>query len=116
MQNRTRTANTIKHLRLCAQARRSGIAVSLTTDPTWLVHMAINRRAGWLDDPSHSRGSAHPTPDGRYPPKAAGDPYQHLRRIARDVNTARLIVRSGQLGEWRALILKRIPERIEVTY
>jgi len=50
--------------------------------------------------------------NGRYPKKAAGDPYNHLRLIAREINTPRLIVRAQRLGEWRKLILKRLPQRI----
>ena len=65
-----RVRGTIAHLRLL-QERRAKIAeayaadnafrrrkdatgqpsVYLKTDPAWLVDMAINRRAGWLDDP-----------------------------------------------------------------
>ena len=43
--------HTIDYLHLCRQARASGIPVSYTTDPAWLVTMTINRRAGWPDDP-----------------------------------------------------------------
>lgn len=52
--------NTINHLRLCQRARAAGMQTSYTHDATWLVHQAINRRAGWLDDPSEYRGSAMP--------------------------------------------------------
>ena len=104
-------AATLAFLRARQAARDAGYPVSYTTDPAWLVMMAINRRAGWPDDPSCSRGSAMPV-NGRYPVKASGDAYNHLRRIARDVNTPRLIVRPGQLGEWRRLLLARIPHRI----
>jgi hypothetical protein len=73
--------------------------------------MAINRHGGWPDDPSHTRGSATPV-DGKYPHKAEGIRYSHLRNLARNLNTPRLIVRDGELGEWRKLIRRRIPERI----
>lgn len=84
--------------------------VHLTTDPAWLVNMAINRRASWPDDPSTSRGSARPNHRGGYPRKASGDYYRHLRLIAREINTPGLIVRPERLGEHRWL-LQRIPER-----
>jgi len=48
----------------------------------------------------------------RYPPKAAGSRYSHLRLIARRVNEYRCIVRLTELGEWRKLLTRRIPERI----
>jgi hypothetical protein len=110
----TKTAikNTIKYLRRCQRARAAGYPVSFTTDPAWLVEQAINRRAGWPDDPSSTRGSAMPTHDGRYPTKASGDKYAHIRRLACALNTPRLIVREGELGEWRRLILERVPQRI----
>ena len=107
----TRPTNTISRLRLCQQARAAGHQVSYTTDPAWLVHMAINRRAGWPDDPGFTRGSAMPV-NGRYPAKASGDAYRHLRLLAYEINTPRLIVRRGQLGEWRKLITARLPARI----
>ena len=103
--------NTIQYLKQCQAARAAGYPVSFTTDPAWLINMAINRRAGWLDDPSHSRGSCMPV-TGKYPKKAEGDTFSHLRLIARDLNTPRLIVRAPRLGEWRKLILARIPNRI----
>ncbi len=107
----TPTGNTIRYLRRCQAARRAGYPVAYTTDPAWLLHVAINRRAGWPDDPSLSRGSAMPV-NGKYPRKASGDSYHHLRLIAREVNTPRLIVHASSLGEWRKLLLKRIPHRI----
>ena len=103
--------NTIAYLCQCQQARTMGHPVSYLTDPAWLVNVAINRRAGWPDDPSLSRGSAMPV-NGRYPRKASGDNYNHLGLIAYEINTPRLIVREARLGEWRKLILKRLPDRI----
>jgi hypothetical protein len=47
---------------------------------------------------------------GRYPKKASGDVYNHLRLIAREVNTPRLIVRVARLGEHRWLA-DRLPHR-----
>jgi hypothetical protein len=103
--------NTLAHLRLCQQARAAGYPVAFTTDPAWLVEQAINRRAGWPDDPSCSRGSARPAA-GRYPSKAEGDTYRHLRQLADKINTPRLIVRPQECGEWRGLIESRIPDRL----
>ena len=112
---RTPIAATIQLLRRCQKARATGYPVAFCTDPTWLVHMAINRRAGWPDDPSHWRGSAMPV-NGKYPRLAEGIRYNHLRQIAYRVNTPRLIVRDGELGEWRRLIQKRLPHRIHDSY
>lgn len=102
---------TIDYLRLCQRARAEGYPVSLTRDPRWLLNVAINRRAGWPDDPSFERGSAMPLPDGRYPPKGGGDYYRHLALVARALNTPRRLVRLGELGEHRWLA-DRLPGRI----
>lgn len=67
-----RLAGTLAWLRRC-QAYRDAHPERVrpcTIDPAWLVTMAINRRAGWLDDDSGAYGSARPTDDGRYPPRA----------------------------------------------
>lgn len=103
---------TLEYLKKCREARAVGYPVAFATDPAWLVDMAINRRAGWPDDPTHSRGSARPLPDGRYPPKAEGDTFRHLRLISFEINTPRLIVRPARLGEWRKLLERRIPHRL----
>lgn len=108
---RERIATTLEYLRQCMDRRRMGHPVAFTTDPSWLIQMAINRRAGWPDDPSFSRGSCMPV-DGRYPRKAEGDAYNHLALIAREINTPLLIVRPERCGEWRALLEKRIPNRL----
>lgn len=100
---------TATYLRLCQRARAAGYPVAYVTDPRWLVNVAVNRRAGWPDDPSHSRGSAMPV-GGRYPKRAGGDTYSHLRLIANQVNTPRLRVYEQGLGEHRWLIA-RLPER-----
>ena len=107
----SRVGATLAYLRRCQAARAAGYLVTYTTDPAWLVTMAINRRAGWPDDPSTARGSAMPV-DGRYPPKASGDAYRHLELLAHELNTPRLIVRPGQCGEWRRLIERRLPSRL----
>lgn len=102
--------NTTHHLQACRAYRAAGGRVSYTTDAAWLVNMAINRRAGWPDDPTHSRGSAMPV-NGRYPKKAEGDAYRHLRLLAQQINSPRLRVYETSLGEWRALLLRRLPGR-----
>ena len=103
--------HTLAYLRQCRAARVAGFPVSYTTDPAWLVQMAINRRAGWPDDPTHSRGSCMPV-NGRYPRKAEGLEYGHLWSIAREINTPRLVVGVARLGEHRWLA-KRLPWRFE---
>lgn len=80
--------------------------MSYTTDPAWLVNMAINRRAGWPDDPSTSRGSCKPV-GGKYPQKAIGEAHGHLRLIAGEFNR-NAIVRPQRLGEWKVYLLARI--------
>jgi hypothetical protein len=102
---------TLAYLRKCQAARAAGYPVSYTTDPAWLVEQAINRRAGWPEDPSHTRGSCQPV-QGRYPKKASGNTYRHLMNLSRHINTPRLIVHDGELGEWRVLLRRRIPTRI----
>ncbi len=120
MTEQERIHNTIEHLRACQSARAAGMQVSLTTDPAWLVNQAINRRAGWVEDP-HTRGSSPPIGCGhgssRRTPlyrKACGDWQRHLRLIAHELNTPRLIVRAQRLGEHQWLIA-RLPNRIEVS-
>ena len=103
---------TLTYLRYCRAARVAGFPVSYTTDPAWLVQMAINRRAGWPDDPTHYRGSCHPV-HGRYPRKAEGLEYGHLRVIAREINTPGLVVDVARLGEHRWLA-QRVPWRFEM--
>ena len=106
-----KVANTIAYLRQCQRHRAVGMTVYMTTDPEWLVDMAINRRAGWPDDPTCQRGSARPVNGRQYPAKAAGDAYRHLELLARAINTPRLVVHIGELGEWRQLLLRRLPQR-----
>lgn len=104
----TKTRATLNHLRKCQQARAAGYPVRFTTDPAWLVEQAINRRAGWVEDP-HTRGSVMPV-NGKLPRKARGDWQRHLRLIAHRVNTPRLIVRVQELGEHQWLAA-RLPQR-----
>lgn len=101
---------TIALLKHCQGLRASGKSVGYTDDPAWLVNMAVNRRAGWPDDPTCSRGSCMPV-NGKYPRKSAGDyGYRHLCQLAERVNS-RVIVRENELGNWRGLLMKRIPGR-----
>lgn len=110
--DRTAYWNTIDFLRACIRYRNEAgrPANNYTKNPTWLVNMAVNRRAGWPDNPGLTRGSAKPI-NGEYP-KKAGDDYNSLCLLAKDINTPRLIVRDSQLGKWRKLILSKIPHRI----
>jgi hypothetical protein len=101
---------TLKTLQSCIAKRNAGQPVAFTTDSHWLVNMAINRRAGWPDDPSGFRGSCLPV-GGRYPKKAEGLAMNHLRLIAGEVNS-RVVVRYASLGEWRKLVAGRLPDRI----
>lgn len=114
----SRVRATIDFLRRCQAARAAGDAVTRTTDPAWLVDQAINRRAGWVEDP-HYRGTSMPIPCGhgssRRDPlyrKAKGEFQRHLWRLARDVNTPRLVIRVQSLGEHRWLAA-RLPHRFE---
>ena len=83
---------TVKYLRLCREARALGwpttgpilAEYSITRDPEWLVDMAVNRRAGWPDDPSGVRGSCVPV-NGKYPKRAEGDVLSGCRRLAWDL-------------------------------
>lgn len=103
-------SNTIAFLRHCQQLRTAlGHAPQCTRDPEWLVNMAINRRAGWPEDP-WARDCAMPV-RGRLPRKAHGDEQRHLCLIAHTVNMPRVIIRAQSLGEWREYLLRRIPGR-----
>jgi hypothetical protein len=107
---RQKVQATVSYLRRCQEARATGYPVSFTTDPAWLVNQAINRRAGWFEG-GFTRGTTMPV-DGRLPRKADGDWQRHLRQIASEVNTPRLVVRLERLGEHRWLA-DRLPGRIE---
>lgn len=104
----SKIANTIATLKRCQAARAAGHPVYLTTDPTWLLNMAINRRAGWVEDP-HSYGSVQPV-RGKLPRFATGDAQRHIDQIGHRVNS-RAIVRPQELGEWGPYLMARIPER-----
>lgn len=123
---REQVHGTLEHLRALRE-RRAKIAealaqgvracsiehyVSFTNDPAWLVNMAINRRAGWPDDPSHMRGSCMPV-NGKYPRKAAGDgPLRDLwGQLGYMIRTPRVVVRVAELGAARTYLLARIPHR-----
>ncbi len=73
---------TISMLQFYQLKRSLGAKASYTSDPAWLVNMAINRRAGWPDDPGFSRGSCQPI-NGKYPKRAEGDgEFLQARRLA----------------------------------
>lgn len=91
-------------------ARGFGGFYSLTIDPEWLVDMAINRRAGWPDDPSHRRGSAMPI-NGKYPKRAEGDAFMLVWRLARQLSD-RIIVWRQSLGGVPRSVRERIEHRI----
>ena len=83
---------TLDYLRARQAYRDAGGDVAYTTDPAWLVTMAINRRAGWPDDPSGTRGSAIPV-NGRYPKRAEGNCGEYLdsERLAWRINGTRIV-------------------------
>lgn len=107
----SKIAATIANMRACQAVRAAGRPVYLTTDPAWMLDMAINRRAGWAEDP-HARHTVNAKVMPRF---ATGDAQRHLAQIAHEINTPRLIVRERRLGEWRTYMMKRIPDRIHVN-
>ncbi len=82
---------------------------------TWLLHVAINRRAGWPDDPSDMRGSCMPV-RGRFPKRAGGNYYRDLSRVAFTIRMPRRRVCVSELGECRGLLMKRIPGRFATSW
>lgn len=111
---KTKTRATIEYLRHCQRARAAGAPVAFATDPAWLVQMAINRRAGWPDDPGFLRGSAKPV-NGKYPKRASDDAWSTLCRVSAAVNTPRLAVRERQFGRLPDAIRARLAHRIELS-
>lgn len=111
LERRARVRATVEYLRACQAARAAGCRVSFVTDPGWLVNQAVNRRAGWLEEPG-ARGSSQAIA-GRLPRKCRADWQRHLRLIAGEVNTPRLVVRPARLGEHRWLV-DRLPGRFEL--
>ena len=108
-------ATTIRYLLACRAARDAGMPVALTTDPAWLVNMAINRRAGWPDDPGFLRGSAMPV-GGRYPARASDRVWTDARRLADAVNRPRLVVRINECPvRYRARLAHRLTGPVEIT-
>lgn len=102
-------ANTITYLKACQALRAAGAPVYLTTDPSWLLDMAIDRRAGWLED-RHSRDICQPV-NGKAPRTCGGDAQRHLAQLAHKINTPRLLTRPSELGAWGRYLEARIPER-----
>lgn len=103
---------TIDHLRRCRAARAAGYTVSYTTDPEWLVDMAINRRAGWPDDPSEHRGSAMPV-GGRFPKRAEGD--GNMWQFVHLLNGSRWHPRLSETGGLPRRVRERITHRIRTA-
>ena len=100
------------YLQTAMDIRARGYPVSYSTDPTWLLNMAINRKAGWPDDPGLSRGSARPV-EGRYPAKADGDCLKDLSLLSRRLN-GRGSVSVRELGPRLAKrLFKQCPERFD---
>ena len=84
--------------------------IASVLDPAWLVTMAINRKAGWPDDPSLARGSAMPV-QGRYPKRAEGDggEYQASQRLSWQINYTRVRVRAAACPpRYRARLAHRL--------
>ena len=104
-------SNTIRYLRARQAARAAGLPVSFTTDPAWLVHAAINRRAGWLEDHC-TRAFAEANHRGIFPRRATLTARGHLAIIAQLVNTPRVRVYVGELGEWRSYLEGRLARRL----
>lgn len=104
------THNTIIYLQRCRAARAAGYGVSYTTDPRWLVNMAINRRAGWPDDPGFTRGSAMPV-NGAYPKRASDQAWRDLRHFAQCVNS-RCVLRANEMRHLPKRIVARLQHRI----
>jgi hypothetical protein len=104
----SKIAMTMAYLKACQEARDRGEPVYLTTDPAWLLDVAIGRRAGWVEDP-HSRGITIPV-GGKLPKKATGDAQRHLYQIAYRVNDRVRVYRS-ELGEWGTYLDAKIPDR-----
>lgn len=107
MSSKSKIAATIEYLKRCQDARRAGYPVAYTTDPTWLVDMAINRRAGWVEDP-HSRECLNAKV---LPRMATGDMQRHLLQLSAHINTPRLIIRLSELGSWKRYLARRLPHR-----
>lgn len=102
---------TIDRLKLCQKARAAGVRVSYTTDPAWLVNMAINRRAGWMDDPGFARGSCQPI-NGKYPRRAEGDgEFLQAQRLARHLSLGNTRVNPQDIpARYRHRLAHRIRE------
>lgn len=103
---------TIDYLRRCQMARATGYRVSYTTDPEWLVDMAINRRAGWPDDPD-CHGSAIPTRAGAYPRRASET--DHVRQFAGMLNGSRWYPRKIETRWLPRWVRERVAHRIRTA-
>lgn len=107
---------TIDYLQKCQAARAQGYQVAYTSDPAWLVTMAINRRAGWPDDPGFLRGSAMPV-NGTYPKRASDQNWRDLQAFARKINTPHLAVLECESKHLPRKIVSRIsPKRFTTEW
>ena len=105
----TKVRATLDYLRRCQQARALGYPVSYTTDPAWLLHMAISRRGGEPDMGGFTRGIGRRNHRGRIARKTCDDWFRDTQNMARAVNTPRLIVRSTNIPlEWRETLQHRL--------
>src|SRR5512137_2574428 len=101
---------TIVLLTALRERRAKGVPCYLTTDPAWLLDMAINRRAGWFEDPV-TFGTTQPV-NGKYPRKAGV--LGALYRLASEINTPSLRVYAQAIGDWRLYLLRHLPDRFVV--
>lgn len=103
---------TIAFLRACQAARAAGVPVSYATDPEWLVDVAINRRAGWPEDP-HAYASCMPVDASmRYPKRALHDETRWLLQTAHHLNGTRVRLHPHSVPQrYRARLAHRLWSR-----
>jgi len=109
--NPDKIRHTVATLRQVARLRDSApTGTTAATMPTRLVDIAVNRRAGEIDDP-HGRATAPQNHLGGFPRKATSAYQSEMGRAAHDVNDPRLIVRARGLGQVRGDLMSKIPGR-----
>ncbi len=108
-QQRALVRATISRLKQLQAYRAAGGPVYLTTDPAWLVDMAINRRAGWAEDP-HAFGSCQPV-RGKLPRYATGDAQRHIGQLAYEINSRARVMEQRIGSPWRGYLLRALPDR-----
>lgn len=92
---RERIQSTIHHLKTLMAYRSAGESVCYTSDPSWLINMAINRRAGWPED-IHQYGNVRINHRGQVARRSVGRHDTEMRRLRHRVNQPRLIVRERE--------------------